>query len=123
MKDGKDKSKAATASNMLMEKEANAVWIAMSAFSIKADNLFEESELPDLIWLPESDDESDSDLDELGAHFEDAETDNKEFLLQNSAVKSVERVLDLSDKAYMTTYTKAELENSIDIDLYNSGAS
>jgi len=122
-KDGKDKLKAATASSMPTEKEANAAWMAMSAFSIEADNLFEESELPDLIQLPESDDESDSDLDELGTHFEDAETDDEEFLLQNSAVESVERVLDLPDKAYTTTYTKAELENSVDIDLYDSGAS
>jgi len=118
----KDKPKAATASSS-SETQADAAWMAMSAFP-EIDDLFDNSELPDLVQLPESDDDSDDgDLDEQSAAFEDEETDDEDFLSMDSATLATEKEPDLPDEAYTTTYTKAELENSVNIDLYDSGAS
>ena len=120
--DGKEKTKAAAASSS-NEGEADAAWMAMSTFTTEIDDLFDESELPDLMQLPETDDESDGELDERSAEFQDEETDDEGFLSTDSVISLMEKEADLPDEAYTTTYTKAELENPIDIDLYDSGAS
>jgi hypothetical protein len=69
-----------------------------SQFLTKAnvDDLFEESELPDLSQLPDSDgDDDDNDLDERSAEFQDDESDDEE------------EAPDLPGE-----YTKTELKNS-----------
>ena len=115
--DGKerDKPKAATASSS-NDAQADAAWMAMSAF-LEFDDLFDRSDLPDLAEVSDSDDGSDSDLDELSTAFQDEETNDEDFLPPDSATIATENTPDLPDEAYTTTYTKAKLENSVDVDL------
>ena len=119
--DGKEKTAASSAST---ETEADVAWMAMSAFLMEADDLFEAPELPDLTQLPETDnEESDSDLDERSAEFKDEDTDDEDDLLVDSAVCSTKKARDLPDEVHTTisSYAKTELEDPIDIKLYEAG--
>jgi hypothetical protein len=58
--DSTDEKKKMAASSTSTERGADVPWMAMSAFSIEIEDLFEESDLPDLAQLPDSDDDSDS---------------------------------------------------------------
>ena len=121
--DGKNKSKTATTS-MSTTTEMDAVQMAMSVFLVECDDLFEDvEELPDLQQIPDSDNESDSDLDEFSAMFEDEQTDDEALLPGNSVVRLMEKAENLPNEAYTTIYMKNELENPINVNLYDSGAS
>ncbi len=121
--DGKDKSKMDITSSASTATETDAAWMAMSAFFVDSNDLFEDvEELPNLQQLSDSDDESDSNLDKLGNMFKDEETDDKALLLGNSVVGLMEKAEDLPNEAYTTIYMKTELKNSVDIDLYDSSA-